>query len=105
MRLMSFVVAGIVMLVVGGVLGLLLAIASQKFKVEEDPRLETVTNLLPGYNCGACGQSGCAGLANALISKETDLILCKPIKEDKKEEIIKFLAETPGPDGETIKVR
>lgn len=105
MRLMSFAVAGLVMLGVGGVLGLLLAIASSKFKVEEDPRLETVTNLLPGYNCGACGQTGCAGLANALITKETDLIICKPIKPEKRAEIIKYLAETPSPDGETITVR
>ena len=102
---MPFIVSGLVMLGVGALLGLLLSIASEKFKVEEDPRLETVTNLLPGYNCGACGQTGCAGLANALITKETDLILCKPIKQDKKDEIIKYLAETPGPDGETIKVR
>ena len=102
---MTYIISGIVMLVVGGLLGLLLSIASKKFKVEEDPRLEKVTNLLPGYNCGACGQSGCAGLANALITKETDVILCKPIKQDKKDEIVKYLAETPGPDGETITIR
>lgn len=102
---MTFLVSGLIMLAVGGILGLLLSIASDKFKVEEDPRLETVTNLLPGYNCGACGQTGCAGLANALITKETDVIMCKPIKADKRDEIIKYLAETPGPDGETVKVR
>lgn len=102
---MNFIISGIIMLVIGGLLGLLLSIASNKFKVEEDPRLEKVTNLLPGYNCGACGQSGCAGLANALISKETDVILCKPIKVEKKDEIIKYLAETPGPDGSTITVK
>ena len=101
---MTFLVSGLIMLAVGGALGLLLSIASEKFKVEEDPRLETVTNLLPGYNCGACGQTGCAGLANALITKETDVIMCKPIKADKRDEIIKYLAETPGPDGETVKV-
>lgn len=103
--MIGFVIAGIAMLVIGAVLGLLLSIASNKFKVEEDPRLEKVTELLPGYNCGACGESGCAGLANSLISKKTDLILCKPIKEDKRLEIIDYLANTPGPDGETIKVR
>ena len=101
---MTYLVSGLIMLAVGGVLGLLLSIASEKFKVEEDPRLEVVTNLLPGYNCGACGQTGCAGLANALITKETDVIICKPIKADKRDEIIKYLSETPGPDGETIKV-
>lgn len=93
------------MLAVGAILGLVLSIASNKFKVEEDPRLEKVTNMLPGYNCGACGQTGCAGLANCLINKEIDVIICKPIKADKREEIIKYLAETPGPDGETITVK
>ena len=102
---MDFIISGIVMIGVGGILGLLLSIASKKFKVEEDPRLQVVTNLLPGYNCGACGQTGCAGLANALITKETDIILCKPIKVEKKEEIVKYLAETPGPDGSTITIK
>ena len=100
-----YLTVGLIMLVTGGVLGLLLSIASKKFKVEEDPRLQVVSDLLPGYNCGACGESGCAGLANSLISKKTDLILCKPIKEDKRQEIIDYLANTPGPDGETVKVR
>lgn len=102
---MKYLIAGIAMLVIGGILGLLLSIASNKFKVEEDPRLQKVTDLLPGYNCGACGESGCAGLANSLISKKTDIILCKPIKEDKRIEIIEYLANTPGPDGETIKIK
>ena len=103
--LSNYIVAGIIMLVTGGVLGLLLSIASKKFEVKEDPRLQKVTDLLPGYNCGACGESGCAGLANSLISKKTDLILCKPISVEKRDEIIAYLANTPGPDGETIKVR
>lgn len=98
-------IAGVVMLITGGILGLFLSIASKKFKVIEDPRLEHVTDLLPGYNCGGCGESGCAGLANSLITKKTDFILCKPIKEDKRNEIIEYLENTPGPDGETIKVR
>ena len=102
---MKYLIAGIAMLVIGGILGLLLSIASNKFKVEEDPRLQKVTDLLPGYNCGACGESGCAGLANSLISKKTDIILCKPIKEDKRIEIIEYLANTPGPDGGTIEIK
>jgi len=97
----SFIIAGIAMLLVGAILGLVLAIASKKFYVEEDPRVEQVSKLLPGYNCGACGHSGCAGLATALVSGETDVILCKPIKQDKKEEIINYMSNTPGPDGQT----
>ena len=101
----KYVIAGLIMLIVGAILGLLLAIASKKFKVEEDPRLEKVIELLPGYNCGGCGESGCAGLANSLINKKTDYILCKPIKEEKRQEIIDYLANTPGPNGETINIR
>ena len=103
--MIEYVIAGIAMLVIGAILGFLLSIASKKFKVEEDPRLEVVTNLLPGYNCGACGESGCAGLADSLINKKTDVILCKPIKEENRTKIIEYLASTPGPDGETIKLK
>ena len=56
--MIKYLIAGIAMLVIGAVLGLLLSIASKKFKVEEDPRLEVVTNLLPGYNCGGALRSG-----------------------------------------------
>ena len=41
------------MLVLGAVLGAVLAFASVKFYVKEDNRKEELTALLPGYNCGA----------------------------------------------------
>ena len=31
-----------------------------KFYIKEDNRKEGLTALLPGYNCGACGNPGCA---------------------------------------------
>ncbi|MBT9129895.1 MAG: Electron transport complex subunit RsxB [candidate division WS2 bacterium] len=54
----------------GLVFGLGLALFSQKFKVEEDPRLELIQNLLPGANCGACGYPGCRQLAEAILRGE-----------------------------------
>ncbi len=39
------------------------------FKVEADVRVEKVTSLLPGYNCGGCGFPGCSGMAEALSFK------------------------------------
>ena len=51
------------MLVLGAVLGGVLAFASIKFYVKEDNRKEELTALLPGYNCGACGNPGCAAMA------------------------------------------
>ena len=49
------------------VAALLLLLAAKMFKVEEDPRIEEVTAMLPGVNCGACGFPGCRGLAKALV--------------------------------------
>lgn len=55
-----------------GILGLVLAVVlylvAQKFKVEEDPRIDQIVELLPGANCGGCGFPGCRGLATALAS-------------------------------------
>ena len=44
-----------------------LYVISQRFKVEEDPRIAEVAELLPGINCGACGYAGCSGFAEALV--------------------------------------
>ena len=46
------IVAVIMMLVLGAVLGLGLGVADKYLKVEADVRVEKVTSLLPGYNCG-----------------------------------------------------
>mgnify|MGYP002169792679 FL=1 len=86
-------------------LGLGLGVADKYLKVEADVRVEKVTSLLPGYNCGGCGFPGCSGMAEALVSGDMDHIACKPCKADKREEIIDYLKNTPGPDGSTIAVK
>jgi Na+-translocating ferredoxin:NAD+ oxidoreductase subunit B len=45
-----------------------LAIASKVLYVEEDPRIEVVTEALPGANCGGCGFAGCEAYAAAVIN-------------------------------------
>jgi len=45
----------------------ILFVVAKKFKVEEDPRIDEVTEMLPGANCGGCGYPGCRGLAEALV--------------------------------------
>ena len=56
-------------------LGLLAAVilyfVAQKFKVVEDPRIDTVTEALPGANCGGCGYTGCRAFAETLVQAET----------------------------------
>ena len=97
--------AMLVMLVIGMVLGLLLAVASIVFRVEVDERVEKVITMLPGYNCGSCGYPGCSGLASALVEKQTDTVNCRPSTKEKRAEIVEYLNTTAGPDGETLKVK
>ena len=49
----------------GLVAAVLLFVIARKFKVEEDPRIDQVTEVLPGANCGGCGFAGCADYAKA----------------------------------------
>lgn len=48
----------------GGVLG----VAAEVFKVKKDERILKVTEALPGANCGGCGFAGCAAFAEAVVS-------------------------------------
>ena len=57
---------------IGFVAASILFIASKKFKVFEDPRIDTFEDLLPSANCGACGYPGCRKFAEEIV-KATDL--------------------------------
>jgi Na+-translocating ferredoxin:NAD+ oxidoreductase RNF subunit RnfB len=48
--------------------GLVLAAANRFLRVEEDPRIEAVESMLPGSNCGACGEPGCRALAEKIVA-------------------------------------
>ena len=57
----GILIAIAVMVVLGFVLGFIVSLVSTKFKVEEDERQQVIASLLPGANCGACGNPGCEG--------------------------------------------
>ena len=54
----------------GVLFGVILAIASKIFAVKVDERVPAVQECLPGANCGGCGFSGCAALADAIVKGE-----------------------------------
>ena len=83
----------IMMRVVGAVLGIVLGISAKVFYVKPDTRVEDITKMLPGYNCGGCGYPGCAGMAEALVNKESDVTSCKPSKPEAKEAIKQYLQQ------------
>lgn len=98
--------ATITLALMGLLLGLGLAFAAEIFKVEVDKRLEAVEEMLPGYNCGACGYPGCAGFAEGIVNGEVDkLSACKPGKDEHYNPIIAYLQDHPNPDGSIIKIQ
>lgn len=64
--------------ILGGLFGIGLFFASKFFAVKKDARIQQVEEALPGLNCGACGFAGCESYAEAIITEETELDLCKP---------------------------
>ncbi|HHX28520.1 MAG TPA: RnfABCDGE type electron transport complex subunit B [Firmicutes bacterium] len=70
-------VSAIVSLGLSGLaIGVLLAVAAQKFKVETDPRVDEIISVLPGANCGGCGFPGCAALAEAILEGKAPVHAC-----------------------------
>lgn len=61
-------IAGVLMLALGGVLGVVIGIFVKKFKVVSNPLADLALELLPGANCGGCGYAGCADFASALAA-------------------------------------
>ena len=55
----SILIPLLVLSVIGVLAGVLLALASHFFKVEENKTVKAVRECLPGANCGACGFAGC----------------------------------------------
>ena len=68
----TLVITIISLCAIGVVSAVILYFVAQKFKVEEDPRIDIVEGLLPGANCGGCGYPGCRGLAEAAVKIGND---------------------------------
>ena len=68
--------AAITLGILGMVFGIGLAIASDKFAVRVDSRIDSINEVLPGANCGACGQPGCSGFAQAVVEGKAPVSGC-----------------------------
>jgi len=89
---MNIAIPVLTMAIMGFLFALGLAVAYQKLKVEEDPKIEQVSDLLPQANCGACGFSGCRAFAIAIVKGEAEATGC-PVGG---EEVANNIAETLG---------
>ncbi|MEI3101926.1 MAG: RnfABCDGE type electron transport complex subunit B [Oscillospiraceae bacterium] len=71
----SILLAILVLGVLGGIFGAVLAVAS-KIYVEVDPKQEAIRACLAGANCGGCGYPGCDGYAAAVAAGEAPTNRC-----------------------------
>lgn len=61
---------------IGLIMGVVLGVASNVFKVDSDERIELVLDKLPGANCGGCGYAGCSACAEAIVKGDADISVC-----------------------------
>jgi Na+-translocating ferredoxin:NAD+ oxidoreductase RNF subunit RnfB len=60
----------------GLLFGALIAAATKKFWVWDDPRIDDVVAMLPGNNCGGCGQPGCRAFAENVVAGQIQPAQC-----------------------------
>ena len=91
---MKEIIIGISLLCVLSIFfAIVIAVLSDVLKVEETEEVEKVLKMLPGYNCGACGKSGCLGLAKAIVEEGESPSLCRPIKQEQLKQLNEFLTK------------
>ena len=90
------VTAVLAMGALAAILAVLLTIAANFLAVEEDERLDALIEALPGNNCGACGQPGCRGFAEALLAGSVQPAACTVSTEEEKSHVADLLGVAVG---------
>jgi len=78
------------------ILGVVLALANARLKVFEDPRIDNVTDMLPGTNCGACGLPGCRIFAEQAVAGKIQPGECRVGGPDTAHTVADYLGVDPG---------
>jgi Na+-translocating ferredoxin:NAD+ oxidoreductase RNF subunit RnfB len=92
----SYVVAPAIMTGIGLTFAVILAVAYRILRVHEDPRIDDTELLLPGSNCGACGQPGCRAFAEQLVAGALSPSLCTVASADAIAAVADYLDVDPG---------
>lgn len=81
---------------VGLTFGILIALANRRLRVWEDPRIDVVTGMLPGANCGACGVPGCRAFAELVVQGQQKPAGCNVLNADGKAALASYLGVDAG---------
>ncbi|MEK7700792.1 MAG: (Fe-S)-binding protein [candidate division NC10 bacterium] len=92
----AIVSAAVILGGVGLFFAALIAVTNRKFRVWEDPRIDVVAGLLPGVNCGACGQPGCRAFAEQAVQGTIAPAACTVANPDVRAEIAGYLGVDVG---------
>lgn len=76
MDFLNILITVLVMAVLALVLGYALSFSSKLFHVKKDPRIEQISECLPGANCGGCGFAGCSDYAEKIVSEGVSVNKC-----------------------------
>jgi len=79
----------IIMTVLALILSLILVIVDTKLNKED--KSEIYLELLPGYNCGACGYAGCKGMSEAMLENINNYKKCKPLRGEKLKKLEEYI--------------
>lgn len=83
----------IIFVVVSFIVSTLLSLVSYYLNKNEDKRILKIKEMLPGFNCGACGFSGCEEMAKELVNDKKLLSKCKPIKKNEYNKLMEYLSK------------
>lgn len=98
------IVAVLVATGLGALLALVIGATARAFAIEADPKIETVTGMLPGVNCGGCGYAGCADFAKAVVEGRTSPSQCPVSTETNLTRIAEYLGITAQPKEKVVAV-
>ncbi len=98
----NLLTAAAIMAGLGLFFGTVLALAYRFLRVEEDPRLVLVEEMLPGSNCGACGEPGCRGLAEKLVAGGVQPSKCTVSSPEGIARIAEFLGVAAGEEEKRV---
>ena len=71
----------------GLLFGIMLGIAAKIFAVKKDERIDEISAILPGANCGGCGYAGCSAYAEAIVKENAPVNLCSAGGSEASEKI------------------
>ncbi len=100
--LADLLTAPAIMTGIGLLFGVILAVAYHYLKVDEDPRIAHTEELLPGTNCGACGEPGCLPFAIKLVADDVKPSGCTVASEDEIDNLSEFLGVDAGEQDKII---